>query len=235
MESADRDAKTLMHTTSTPVHIILGQTLWQQQQARRSPFKGDQTCYQCKRKHSAKSCHFKYAKCRNCRKKGNIARPCISMPCPPQWAQVNRQQTHLLTDVKNNFSDTDPAYSLFNVTHTSIKPLLVTVELNESPVDMEVDTGASMSLISKITYDKLWPNLTTTPPLQKSDILFQTSTGEHLDVVGSVFVDVTYKEYIAHLPLTVVAGRGPSLLGWDWLQHIKLDWKAWYLVGIPPH
>ena len=159
-------------------------------------------------------------------------------------------------DVQNNFSDTDPAYSLFNVTHTSTKPLLVTVELNENSVDMEVDTVASVSLISKDTYDKLWPNLTTAPPLQESDILLRTYTGEHLDVVGSVSIDVRYKEHTppidvrykehtapidvrykehtAHLPLTVVAGRGPSLLGQDWLQHIKLDWKALHLVGTPP-
>ena len=53
--------------------------------------------------------------------------------------------------MENNLSDTNPAYPLFNITHTSTKPLLVTV-------DKKVDTGASVSLISKDTYDKLWPN-----------------------------------------------------------------------------
>ena len=213
MESADRDAKTLINNSSTSGHTIPGQTPRQQQQARRSPSKGGQICYRCKGKHSAKSCRFKDSECRNCKKKGHITRSCMSMPRPPQRTQGNRQQTHLLTDVQNNFSDTDPTYSLFNITYTSTKPLLVTVELNQAPVDMEVDTGASVSLISKDTYDKLWANLTTAPSLQKSDILLQTYTytGEHLDVVGSVSVDVRYKADIAHLPLTVVAGRGPSL------------------------
>ena len=90
----------------------------------------------------------------------------------------------------------------------------MTVKLNQAPVEMEVDTGASVSLISKDTNDKLWPNLTTAPAIQKSDIL-QTYTGKHLDVVESVSVDVHYKEQIAHLPLTVVAGKGPRLLGQD--------------------
>ena len=98
-------------------------------------------------------------------------------------------------------------------------------------VDKEVDTGASVSLISKDTYDKLRANLKTAPPLQKSDILLRIYTDEHLDVVGSVSVDVRYKEHIAHLPLTMVAGRGLSLLGQNWLQHIKFDWKALRLVG----
>ena len=86
--------------------------------------------------------------------------------------QGNRQQTQLLTDVQNNLSDTDPTYSLFNVTHTSTKPLLVNVELNAAAVVMEVDTGASVSLICKDTYDKLWPNLTTAPPLQNLTFSF---------------------------------------------------------------
>ena len=110
----------------------------------------------------------------------------------------------------------------------------MTVELNQAPAEMKVDTRASVSLISKDTYDKLWPNLITAPPIQKSDILLQTYTGEHLNVVGSVSIDVHYKEQVAHLPLTMVAGRGPSLLGRDWLQHIRLDWKALHLVGASP-
>ena len=69
----------------------------------------------------------------------------MSMPRPPNRAQGNRQQTHLLTEVENNLSDTDPAYPLFNVTNTLTKPLLVTIELNQAPVERKVDTGASVS------------------------------------------------------------------------------------------
>ena len=157
----------------------------------------------------------------------------MSTPRPPQQAQGNRQQTHLLTDVQNNFSDTDPAYLLFNITQTSTKPLLVTVELNQAPVDMEVDTGTSISLISKDTYNKLWPNLTIAPPLQRSDILLQTYTGEHLDVVSSVSIDVRYKKhiYIAYLPLTVVAGRGTSLLG----RALQIGLESLTSVGKTPN
>ena len=73
MESPDCDAKTLVNNPSTTVHAIPGQTLQhappQQQQGIQHPPKGDQTCYQCKGKHSAKSCRFKDAECRNCKNK----------------------------------------------------------------------------------------------------------------------------------------------------------------------
>ena len=41
-------------------------------------------------------------------------------------------------------------------------------------------------------------------------------------------------EQTAHLPLTVVAGSGPSLLDRDWLLHVTLDWKALYNVEMSP-
>ena len=232
MESADRDAKTLLNNSSTPVHTV--QTQQQQQQARRPSPRADQLCYRCKGKHSSKTCRFKDVECRNCKKKGHIARACMSQPRPQQRSQQNRQQTHLVKEAEDSDVDTDPAYPLFNVTHTSARPLLVTVELNQFPIDMEVDTGASVSLISKDTYDKLWPKSDTAPPIKESNVLLQTYTGEHLDTVGSISVDVCYKEQSVHLPLTVVAGGGPSLFGRDWLQHIRLDWKTLNHVGTSP-
>ena len=60
------------------------------------------------------------------------------------------------------------------------------------------------------------------------------NTGENLDVVGSVSVDVRYKEQTAHLPLTVVVGSGPSLFGRDWLLHLILDWKSLHHVALSP-
>ena len=65
----------------------------------------------------------------------------MSMPRPQQRMQSNRQQTHLLRDAEHDEGDSDPAYPLFNVSHTSAKPLLVTVELNQTPINIEVDTG----------------------------------------------------------------------------------------------
>ena len=38
---------------------------------------------------------------------------------------------------------------LFNITHASAEPMLVTIKLNQIPTNMEVNTGASVSLISK--------------------------------------------------------------------------------------
>ena len=88
---------------------------------------------------------------------------------------------------------------------------------------MEVDTGASVSLISRDTYRKLWLNQEWRPKLQPSPRRLRTYTGQELDVQGSATVDVTYGSQSQKLPLLVVAGNGPSLLGRDWIQKFSLD------------
>ena len=45
-------------------------------------------------------------------------------------------------------------------------------------------------------------------------------------VVGSLMVNVCHRNQTAQLPLVVVEGHGPSLLGRDWLAKLRLDCQA---------
>ena len=45
---------------------------------------------------------------------------------------------------------------------------------------------------------------------------------------------VTYGSQTKTLTLYIVPGNGPTLLGREWLQHIRLDWKAIALVTKDP-
>lgn len=44
-------------------------------------------------------------------------------------------------------------------------------------------------------------------------------------MIGATFVRVRYKQQCRKLPLVVVKGDGPSLLGRGWLEEISLDWR----------
>ena len=46
-----------------------------------------------------------------------------------------------------------------------------------------------------------------------------------MTVLGQFPVQVTHGQQRKQLCLIVVSGDGPSLLGRDWLRHIRLDWK----------
>ena len=102
--------------------------------------------------------------------------------------------------------------------------MCVKLTLYKANVVMEVDTGASVSLLSESTYCRLWP-AATRPPLSPSDARLHTDSGELIKVLGTTTVTVRYRGQVKQLPLLIVPTDGPSLLGRDWLHEIVLDWK----------
>lgn len=106
--------------------------------------------------------------------------------------------------------------------HGSVPPTRVSLAVDGCPLDMEVDTGAAVSIMSQTTFDELWPNWSKAPSM----VRLQLYSGEPISVVGSIEVAVEYQEQSAELPLVIVEGNGPTLLGRNWLKHIRLDWRG---------
>ena len=92
---------------------------------------------------------------------------------------------------------------------------------------MEIDTGAAVSLISQTTQEDLFPST----HLDKSSLVLRTYTAETIPVLGQMEVEVRYGGYTGHHKLYVVRGKGPPLLGRNWLQHIRLDWASVRLMS----
>ena len=86
---------------------------------------------------------------------------------------------------------------------------------------MQIDTGAAVTVVSSIPHF----GIIHPAPLQKCDVSLKTYTGEEISVLGKIVTTVSYKDQSENLSLFVVNGNGPSLLGHDWLQHLKLDGK----------
>lgn len=57
-------------------------------------------------------------------------------------------------------------------------------------------------------------------------MVLRTYTGEVLKPLGVVDVNVEYTGQRHTLPLHVIRDKGPTLIGRDWLQHIRLDWST---------
>lgn len=115
----------------------------------------------------------------------------------------------------------EDAYVLFRVNDDRIAPVMVQLSVAGTNIEMEVDTGAGISLMSEATYSKLWPN--NSPTLQKTEVRLRTYTGEPVVIVGVAHVRVDYKGQREQLKLHVVQGAGPSLLGHDWLAKLVID------------
>ena len=148
-----------------------------------SELQGSQ-CYKCLgRGDSPDNCHFKTEKCFSCQKEGHIQRDCRSAKQkqsanPP--AQSKQPIRNVLEDrQKPKESDEYEDLPLMNV-HAML------LEVENQAVQMELDTGAAVSLLSYKTYEKLLSN----KHLDKSTTQLTTYSGESIKVQGVVNVDV---------------------------------------------
>ena len=123
-------------------------------------------------------------------------------------------------------------YPLYVVGTDRVAPYTAAVQINGVDLTMEIDTGAAVSLISESTYTQLRPD-GGNPELHQAPIRLRTCTGEELALLGKTAVTVTQSDQQAELELFVVKGRGPSLLGRDWLSKIRLNWTDVHCVYSP--
>ena len=88
---------------------------------------------------------------------------------------------------------------------------------------MQVDTGAAVSSISEEDMKSTFPGA----QLKPSTLRLKTYRGEIMEVLDELVAEVEYKQQgPKHLGLVVVKGKGPHLLGRNWLHHIHLHWKG---------
>lgn len=66
-----------------------------------------------------------------------------------------------------------------------------------------------------------WPTL----DLLHIEVELHSYSGESVPVTGTTEVAVKYGSQTATLPLLVVRGEGPSLLGRNWLNVLELNWQ----------
>jgi len=196
METAEREAKDLHETPAAPVNSMKGTPAgknFSRQAANHLQWRATPTdCYCCGAKHKATDCRFKDAECNFCKKKGHIAKVCHSK------LKIQKSETHQMhTD-----NDCEPQeYSLSHTQGSSCSsPIFITVKLNGVDLTMELDTGATLSLISERTYKDLFPT-EIAPCLQTSKAQLKTYTGEAIKLLGNIVVDVTYnRQKSTHYP-----------------------------------
>ena len=135
--------------------------------------------------------------------------------------------------VEDTSDPTQEQYTLYQLDDTPLpkareNPYKVTLTIEGKSVLMDIDTGASLSLVSEHTYQELW----STVPLQETSVTLTTYTGTPLKVLGLMKATVGYEQQTVTLPLLVVAGVGASLLGRNWLEKLTLNWKTIYSVNV---
>ena len=106
-------------------------------------------------------------------------------------------------------------------------PLVVEAKINGMDVTMEVDTGASKSIINMETYNTI---------KRKSDSLtytnskLRTYSGYLVKPEGMIEVSFKYGNRCLVVLFIVANTKGPNLLGRDVLRLLQLNWEKLFNV-----
>lgn len=214
MEAAARDATELQakHNSGNVNKINFQKKAYVKPPKAR--YKG-KPCFRCnKTGHDPMNCYFKDKECYACHKKGHSKGACKN--------QKDKHNLHLL---QGESDDSDDAYiGTIEVELNSVRKtdgvIKITPKVNGVSLDMELDTGAAVSVISEKTFNANFSNV----KLESSDVMLKTYTGEKLKPVGMARVNVEYESQCKLLKLYVVHKGGVTLFGREWLKHINLAW-----------
>ena len=99
-------------------------------------------------------------------------------------------------------------------------PVFVTCEVEGKSIKMELDIGAAVSLLPYTIYQSQFNHI----PLKMTMARLKTYSGEPLALRGQISVKVKKGETVVQLPLLVVEGQGPPLMGRNWLSKVPINW-----------
>lgn len=119
------------------------------------------------------------------------------------------------------FPPTNLTEAIVRQTRNSNKKIRLIVQIEGVPCQMELDTGSLTSIVSWSTMKRLLPKLSK-HRLQSCSLTLWDYQGNIIPIIGSGKFRVQFKGFTRHLPLTVVEGALPSLLGLDWFESLGL-------------
>uniref|UniRef100_A0A5S6QNL9 RNA-directed DNA polymerase n=1 Tax=Trichuris muris TaxID=70415 RepID=A0A5S6QNL9_TRIMR len=196
-----------------------------------APFRRDK-CSRCSDNgHDKRQCPFKNARCSYCQRIGHIQRTCYKKLGKQSSASKGTGKRHpkayLLSDDRSASdvydAGTENVSFLFNASEEAAlatPPTIVWLIVNGKKLPMEIDSGASCTIISEQTYFNV---LRGQPKLQRVATTLRTWSAKTLPVLGSAMVSVSRGKEVKRLSLLVVRGAGPSLLGRSWFAPLGIS------------
>uniref|UniRef100_A0A3B3C7M6 Gypsy retrotransposon integrase-like protein 1 n=1 Tax=Oryzias melastigma TaxID=30732 RepID=A0A3B3C7M6_ORYME len=176
--------------------------------------------------------------CRKCGKKGHIERACRNKNTQTRKQHHVKKKSGPHKNIKKHVhkmeheheedsdSEDEEEVHVLSLDDDEDDGYWITVLLENTPVRMQVDTGTRVSLISEKVYKTKLKHLA----LNETKLKLRTYTGDPVSVVGMINVTVKYQTQTSTLPLYVVAGDRPALLGRRWLKKIRLNWQEVFVI-----
>ncbi|XP_032069735.1 uncharacterized protein K02A2.6-like [Thamnophis elegans] len=200
--------------------------------------KGDpkSACGGCGGNHERAECRFRQALCQRCGRKGHIAWVCrAAQPMSSSELQTDRFR-HPRNQTEGPKKPRMDCHAILRnanqglACHQVQKKIQLTVNIEGRPCEMELDTGSATSIVSWSMIKRLLPQLSKRQ-LQDCNLTLRDYQGNLIPVIGTRKVRVQFKGFSGRLPLIIVEGRLPSLLGLDWFQSLGLQISGIHNVG----
>ena len=173
-------------------------------------------CQYCGNTHKPRSCPAFGRICARCSKPNHFAKVCNSIPNANRQSTRSRpvhnleERSHLDSSNDSNNSDNG---DILTVTTGNVH-LVESVRLNDRPVRMQRDSGASVSVVST----QIWKNLGK-PPLTKSLHTLQAYDKHVMKSLGKFSATLTVRDRFYPIDLVVVdCDSNFGLLGRDFLE-----------------
>lgn len=176
-------------------------------------------CMTCGGNHDSKTCKFQAYVCKVCNKQGHLKKMCPNLR-GVAFHNVTEEEV-AYRDYSSDGSDEVNNFSLITNSFKKYVPYTIDVCIEGCNLTMEIDTGSSISCISKDCYDKLFAKCT----MQDSDLTMRYYTGEAVKPLGKITPLVSYNNIKKQLDLYIVQHGKTSLLGRQWLKELEIDLK----------
>ena len=183
---------------------------WNKKQSHQKNDENRAACFRCGARHKGE-CKYAKEKCYKCGEIGHISRTCRK---PSKQKEANVKLVDRDADLEES---EDEELGIFTIQKD--RALTVSMMVEGERITMQIDTGAAVTVISKELYQEKFKHL----PLQPTKMILRTYSGEKLELLGKILVHVQYGDHSAEVPLVVVNGVKPALLGRNWLQEFQLD------------
>ncbi|XP_039438442.1 uncharacterized protein K02A2.6-like isoform X2 [Culex pipiens pallens] len=190
------------------------------------------------RSHSREQNYYNNAICNYCKRKGHIKRFCDLLA----GKQVKR-----VNFVEEDTPETKPVFDKFNRIRinnseddesemqcmkigdekTLSEPCLVDVRVHDKFLEMEVDTGSAVAVISQHLYEQYFNEI----PLKSCNKRLVVVNGSGLEVLGQISVEIGLNKRTETGNLVVLRclKNFTPLLGRDWLDMFYPGWKTQFL------
>ena len=198
--------------------------------------KPTKSCSGCGKRHWRKDCPYKDAECFNCHKKGHRKNMCFTKG---GGNGSNKQTSNSYQGRVNTVLSESNAYQtkmcpvsseicdeyLYPILSDKVSPISVPILVNDKETLFELDMGAARTIMSKVTYEKLWSESLNKPMLKPCKINLKVYGGVPLNIAGEIEVTAKVKELscLVSIIIIIIEGEGPCLLGRDLIAKLKLN------------